>query len=175
MIKNPLIITERLTISPLNLSDAQTIFQYRALPEIYKFQSWLPISLHEVKNMILSSSEFGDWNVGQWRQLGIYLKNSGTIIGDIGILWQEDNKFEIGFTLAPAFQKAGYAFEAVSAVINYLKNFYKIEFLVASTDPENLPSINLLKKLGFVKMKMLKNSIEIRGEWKDDLIFGLKF
>lgn len=54
----------------------------------------------------------------------------------------------IGYTVAPAFARQGYAFEAVSALIDALART-GATWIRASVDPGNGASIALLTKLGF--------------------------
>ena len=58
---------------------------------------------------------------GTWFQLVICIKNSGIMIGDIGIHFLNDGfQVEIGYTVCPEYQKNGYALEAVHSVLNYI-------------------------------------------------------
>lgn len=86
---------------------------------------------------------------GKWFQFGISLKSSNDLIGDIGFLNSDLNqKSWIGFTLNFRYWGKGYAFESVKAVLNYYA-VQGISGVWASVDPQNNPSINLLKKLKF--------------------------
>lgn len=46
------ISTERLTLRGIKISDAESMFKYRSNSQIYKFQSWKPQTLEEVKEFI---------------------------------------------------------------------------------------------------------------------------
>ncbi len=46
------ISTERLILRGIKASDAESMFKYRSNPQIYKFQSWKPQTLEEVKEFI---------------------------------------------------------------------------------------------------------------------------
>ena len=71
------------------------------------------------------------------------------IIGDIGVLLNDD-KAEIGFTIAPDFQRKGFALESVTCLLSYLFQITGINMIFAYSDPKNMASINLLQKIGFI-------------------------
>lgn len=168
-----IINTDRLSITTLGLQDKEVFLAYRGNPAVYQFQSWNPPSLQEVEDFIRQNLTVIPNTPNTWLQLGIYLHN-GPLIGDVGLHFLEDGaQMEIGYTLAPEHQGQGYAFEAVKAVIAHLFRDLKKHRVTASVDPDNLRSINLLKKLGFRQEGHFKKSFLIRGEWCDDMIFAM--
>ena len=109
-----------------------------------------------------------------WFQLGIFIKRKEELIGDIGIHFLSDNKqCEIGYTLSSDYQGKGYATEAVRSVINYLFYDLKKHRIIASVDPRNVKSIELLKRIGMRKEAHFKKSIWINNEWADDIIYAI--
>lgn len=83
----------------------------------------------------------------------LILKESGTLIGDIGLHFPEADSLpdtvEIGYTLAAAYHGNGYATEALTAIIEYLRTALGKKNFTASVDPENTASIRVLERLGF--------------------------
>jgi RimJ/RimL family protein N-acetyltransferase len=86
--------TSRLELRRLDLSDSEVFFEYRSLPEVYKFQSFKPNGIKEAQTFIRGISEYPDIP-NTWFQLAVCLKNNGKLIGDIGIHFMEDNSNEI--------------------------------------------------------------------------------
>ena len=106
--------------------------------------------------------------------MGVHLLHNHQLIGDIGLHFLEGNdQIEIGFTIDPKFQRKGYAQEAVSAVIRLMFNDYGKHRIIASVDPQNQKSINLLEKLGFKKEGCFRKSVFIDGQWVDDCIYAV--
>jgi RimJ/RimL family protein N-acetyltransferase len=68
---------------------------------------------------------------------------------------------DIGFAFLPAFYKQGFAFEATQAVLNDLLSNDISLTVLATTNPENISSIQLLKKLGFLFSKEITNAGEL--------------
>ncbi len=68
------ISTERLILRGIKASDAESMFKYRSNPQIYKFQSWKPQTLEEVKEFICEKTAKIPNIPDTWYQLGILLK-----------------------------------------------------------------------------------------------------
>ncbi len=154
------ISTERLILRGIKASDAESMFKYRSNPQIYKFQSWKPQTLEEVKEFIYEKTAKIPNIPDTWYQLGILFKETDELIGDIGIHFiDSDNlQVEIGFTLSLEHQCKGYATEAIIGVINYLFNNLKKHRIIASVDPRNIKSIALLERIQMRKEAHFKKA-----------------
>lgn len=166
--------TEKLLIRPVKTYDAQGIYKYRADKETNKFQGWIPECENDVIEFINKTSE--EINTPQtWFQLVIIEKSSNKIVGDLGLHFYDDKnqQVEIGCTLAKSSQGKGYATEAVRIVISYLFSDFNKHRVVASIDPDNLPSIALFERLKFRKEAHFKESLFVNGKWLDDIIYAV--
>lgn len=75
-----------------------------------------------------------------------------TVIGTIGCKGVPDAEgtAEIGYSVLPEFQRAGYATEAVDGLLSKLVFSHpQVRRVIAETYPELLPSIRVLEKSGF--------------------------
>ncbi|NCB75070.1 MAG: N-acetyltransferase [Clostridia bacterium] len=165
--------TERLSLRVLNMDDKELFFQYRSIPEIYRFQSWKPSTIEEIEAFIELNLSIIPNTPSTWLQLAVCLKD-GRLIGDIGIHFLDDGyQLELGYTIAPDYQGRGYASEAVRAVIDFLFFSLGKHRITASVDPGNLKSINLLEKIGFRKEAHFVKSYLMNNEWCDDCVYAL--
>ena len=74
------------------------------------------------------------------------------MIGDISVFFSEvDNCFTLGITIAPPFQKQGYAYELLKEIIVQMQNHYPSVDIVALIEKNNANSISLFKKLNFIE------------------------
>ena len=80
---------------------------------------------------------------------------------------------ELGCTLHKDYQKKGYATEALkcNGRLSYLERSNKHR-VIASVDPRNTASIQLIERLGFRKEAHFKESYYLRGDWVDDIIYA---
>jgi RimJ/RimL family protein N-acetyltransferase len=171
----PVIFTPRLKISQLIADDAEALFQYRSDPTVCRYQSFEPSSLDDAKALIndLQSNSFDV--PGSWFQFGIRLRETGLLIGDLGVHFMDydSRQVEIGFTLAPDYQGRGYGTEAVSALIDYLLGPLHKHRVFASVDPRNKASIALMNRIGMRQEAHFRESLWFKGEWADDLVFAV--
>jgi len=164
----------RLHLRPIWIDDADAVFKYRSDSDTNKYQGWIPKTIGEVKEFIGKISP--EINIpGTWFQFVILLKESNTLIGDIGVhfLDTDNNEVEIGCTLDKSFQGKGYATETLKQVIAFLFNDLNKDKIIVSIDPRNIKSINLVEKTGFNKEALFEKSLLINGELVDDVIYSI--
>lgn len=87
---------------------------------------------------------------------GIWLfenKNTGEIIGRGGAEYKLDPdgslRAELGYIIKNGYKRQGYAYEALSAIIPYIKEHFDVGEVRAVIHPDNTASIGLVRKLGF--------------------------
>jgi RimJ/RimL family protein N-acetyltransferase len=169
------ILTERLALRELEVSDAQRIFEYRSCADVSRFQSWGTQSADAIQAYIRDQSEMEPGRPGSWYQIGIILLSSGELIGDCGfhVLETEPLQAELGIALAPQFQGRGYAAETLRALLDYLLVALGKDRAFGSVDPRNIRSMRLLQRVGMRKEAHRVKSLWFKGEWVDDVIFAI--
>ncbi|HEY8421626.1 MAG TPA: GNAT family N-acetyltransferase [Thermoclostridium sp.] len=65
----------------------------------------------------------------------------------------EEGVRNLGYCLHTLYQGKGYGTEAVSEIIRYAKEELKIKKLITGTAKNNIPSVRLLSKVGFKKIR----------------------
>lgn len=144
-----LIETERLRLRPLTPRDASVFAQYRAEPAVAVYQSWDGMTLSEARRFIDEQSGLPFGRHDQWSQLGIAMKATDELVGDLGVCIRSPGETaEIGFSMAPAAQRRGYAAEACRAVIGLLFSIPSMKTIEAIVDARNLGAIALVRHLG---------------------------
>src|SRR3954452_9476485 len=149
----PFIITERLIIQPLTLNDDSFIL------ELVNTEGWIKF----IGNRnVTSTSEAGAYiqkilenkNISYWV---VKLKDSQESIGIITYIKRDYlPHHDIGFAFLPNASKQGYAFEATTAVLQKLISERNLSYILATTVPENINSIKLLKRMGLVFEKEME-------------------
>lgn len=166
--------TQRLFIEPLSPNHREAFFGYRSDSETNQYQGWIPTSLEDADAFI--SKRPLEFNTPEsWFQLGLFLKESEQLIGDVGVhfIGDENSQVEIGYTLAKQFHGKGFATEAVQQVIKVLFERYGKHRIVARIDPENTSSIELVQRLEFRQEAHFRKTYLSDGIWRDELVFGL--
>lgn len=161
----PILITDRLILKQLELSDNAAIFKLRSDDTINAF-----INRKSAESIVEAQDFIKNININIANNSSIYwaikLKNTNELIGTI-CFWNieiKESSSEIGYELLPDYQAKGFMQEAIKEVINY---GFKIGFKTINAYPMtlNFASINLLKR----------NNFQLIGELKDtdELIFTL--
>jgi RimJ/RimL family protein N-acetyltransferase len=168
------ILTDRLILRCLHLADADAMFAYRGDPNVYLYQSWEPQSLQEVQ-LFIASTQNVEFNTPGWYQIAIALRENSTLIGDLGIhILEADPRIaEIGITITPSMQGNGYATEAIKAILKLLFVELQKHRVFASVDPQNLPSMALMERIGFRNEGHFIQSLWFKNNWVDDVVFAM--
>ncbi|MGM9548956.1 MAG: GNAT family N-acetyltransferase [Faecousia sp.] len=143
--------TERLYLRNLRPEDAKTIFDYRNDRRCYEFQRWEDTSLEAVRAFITQFRQ-DTFLSGKPEQHYAICTRAGSLVGDMAYFDTErDNCITLGITVSPVYQRRGYAFEILQAVIAAIQARHPRMDIVALIDKENKSSISLFEKLGFYR------------------------
>ena len=166
--------TDRLRLRRFRADDVPVFAAYRSDPVVARYQGWTaPVSAEAATALV---REFAGGDPGQpgWFQYAVELKDGGGLVGDVGVnLHKNRMQAELGFTLARERQGCGYATEAVHAVLRDLFERRGLHRVSAECDARNQASAKLLERVGFQNEGLRPSNSWIKGEWTDDLVFGL--
>lgn len=157
----PAITTDRLLISPLTADDNEFIF------ELVNTEGWLRFignrNIASPAEAVAYIQKIVDNpNITYWV---VRLKETLDRIGIVTYIKRDFLEHrDIGFAFLPVFCNKGYAFEATSTVLNRVMRENGLTHILATTVPDNISSIKLLKRLGFVferKMGVEKQTVHL--------------
>jgi ribosomal-protein-alanine N-acetyltransferase len=97
-------------------------------------------------------------------------RRSGRIAGAINISCIVRGHFQsafLGFWIGQPFARRGYMSEALPLVVRYAFDDLKLHRLEANIQPENAPSLALVRKCGFAKEGFSPKYLKVFGEWRD--------
>jgi aminoglycoside 6'-N-acetyltransferase len=167
---------ERVLLRRFQLADVAEFVAYRSCAEVARFQSWdAPYPREEGERTIRQMMGEDPDTAGEWFQFAVALRPAGQLIGDCAARPHADDprQCEIGFTIAPGYQGRGYATEAARLLVGYLFGRRGKHRITASCDPRNAASAAVLERLGMRREGHLRESTWAKGEWTDDLLYGL--
>ena len=156
----PTLQTDRLTLRKIEKTDADVILTLRSNPEMIKYLARPPIKSYKEASEIVDKI-LDIMDKGEGVSWALTLKQNPTLIGTIGV-WKFDGKgqTEIGYELAPEYHGLGVMQEAFIPVLKYTKDVLKCNTIVATVDPNNMPSIKRLLANGFMKNKGFEETSE---------------
>lgn len=140
--------TERLTLTPVNMSQLHSTFEYAGNLENTKFMMFLPYdSLEETENVLRQSIENWHCEKPAYRHFAIMLGEKH--IGEITLYFVDDPKSaELGWVIHRDHWNRGYVTEAALAMLEYAKQVWEIERVFACCDSENTGSYRVMEKIG---------------------------
>ena len=152
--------THRLILRPFRIEDADDMFNnWASDPEVTRFLTWPAHPDVSLTRKLLESwtSRYSDGAYFQW---AIELKESGAVIGSIGVIKLEEaiGSAEIGYCLSRAFWGRGIMPETLRAVMDYLFGTVGLNRVWAGHDVNNPKSGRVMEKAGMKKEGVLRAS-----------------
>ncbi len=169
------IVTDRLIIRHLELTDLAGFHIYRSNPEVTKYQGFDAMTMELAEAFILENSSKYFGRAGEWVQYGIENRESGKLVGDCAIrLQQNDTRIaEIGITISHLGQKKGFAKEVLTGILAFLFGTKQIHRVVETVDEENIVSIKLLNSMGFRQEGHFIENIFFKGKWGSEFQYAM--
>ena len=155
--------TERLILRNVVSEDAAIMYDYRNDSRCAKYQRGQTKDLEGIRALV--ERRKADQLTDQENCLVAVTLKDGTMVGEIVVMPQEKT-FSLGYTLHYAYHRQGYAFEALSALIEYLHRLEPAWEFISFVHPENLASMGLLKKLGYRDLGYIPGmESQVFGKW----------
>ena len=140
--------TERLRLRHFKHEDLDDYARISADPEVMRYiGKGQPLSREDAWRSMAFHS--GHWQLRGFGQWAIELKETGRLIGRIGLFMPEGwPGLEVGWLLDREYWGRGLATEGGRAALNYAFQELRAEHVVSIIHPENHASIRVAEKLG---------------------------
>ncbi len=153
--------TERLIITPLELSDASFFFELVNDPDWIRFIGNRQVDTLKDAKTYLSDRILPSYSKNGFGFHKVYLKSNGVPIGITGLIHREELSHpDIGFAFLPIGRNQGYAFESTKAIFDFAVDQLAIDPILAIANQDNFRSHQLLTKLGLHFKKLIQLSDE---------------
>lgn len=149
--------TERLTLRPWREADLEDFYEYASVDGVGQMAGWAPHKNRDESREILSRFIQGKKTFA--------LEYRGKVIGSLGIEKYNEENFpelaplqgrEIGYVLSKDYWGQGLMPEAVQAVMSYLFETVKLDFILVEHFDWNRQSRRVIEKCGFRCVKPVK-------------------
>ena len=177
MIKNPYdqfphIVTDEITLRKIVPADIDSLFEIYSNENLFIHSpSMLKKNKGTVENMIGHFER--DFNKRKSIFLGIVENSSPEYIVGVAEMFDYDhdiNMITIGYRLNDRFWNRGIATKTVKAMTEFLINNIGINRIQAFVMPENLKSLNVLRKNNFIEEGLIRQGYKWKGKGIVDLI-----
>lgn len=139
-----MIETDRCILRCFKENDLELFMAYRNNEEWMKYQGFKNLTKEEYSKALLVPL-----NIENGIQLAIADKTSDNLLGDIYIS-KKEKTISIGYTINSIYSRKGYISEILKVLLPKLKGCYSDCDIIAMIEKDNIPSRNLLIKLGFI-------------------------
>ena len=156
--------TSRLILRNVAAKDAPVMFDYRNNEICAKYQRGQTKDYEGICALV-TKRENDCMGIEAPYFIAVALKETDELIGEIVVMPNEDT-FSLGYTFHYNHHRKGYAFEALSSLTELLHGQHPDWEFISFTDPANIPSMALLKKLGYRDMGYLPHrDSQVFGKW----------
>ena len=172
--------TPRLRVRPFAPTDVGAFVDYRARPDVARYQSWSDYTLPQGRALIESMQGASPGVPGRWHQFALDERTGGGgglggLVGDVALKVSdsEPTTAELGVTIAPDFQGNGYGSEAVRGLIDFAFGTLTLRRLVAVADARNEPAAALLRRVGMREEAHFRENVFFKGAWGSEFLFAI--
>ncbi|WP_313798951.1 GNAT family protein [Cytobacillus sp.] len=160
--------TERLIIRNFELDDWKAVHAYTSKKSVMKYMPEGVLTEKETK-------EFINRNIGDSAEkFAVILADEDILIGHVEFFkYFGEHSYEIGWVFNPEYYNKGYATEAASAIVKYGFEDLKLHRIVATCQPENIPSYRVMEKIGMRREGYFKKCIPHGDQWWDEYYYAI--
>ena len=156
--------TNRLRLRNVAVKDAEIMYDYRNNEICARYQRGQVKDYDGIVNLVECHKD-DIMSVDAPFLVAVALKDTDEMVGEIMVM-PNDGTISIGYTFSYKHHRRGYAFEALTALIDLLHERYTEWDFISFTEPQNEPSMALLKKLGYKDMGVIPSKeSRVFGKW----------
>ena len=156
--------TKRLLLRNVIANDVNIMFDYRNNEICSRYQRGQTKTYNGIEDLVQRRKE-DKISTETPFMIAVALKDTNEMIGEI-VVMPNENTFSLGYTFSYKYHRQGYAFEALTILIDFLhEKFMDWEF-ISFTDPKNEASMGLLIKLGYKDLGYIPSKeSQAFGKW----------
>lgn len=159
--------TERLILRNMEEKDLETMYEYRNSQLCSRYQRGQTKDKKGLMRLIEERKD-GKISLEEACILTVALRQTDEMVGEVVVIPQ-GNVISMGYTISYKHHRKGFAFEILSSLIELLHEKYPYQEFICLVDPENIASIELLKKLDYLYIGYEeKSNSKIYGKWIQD-------
>ena len=166
----PVLEGERIALFPPDVRFAEDVYKYSKDPEFCRYIDAAPPDSLADSTTFLENLE-GDNRTGRRNYWMIRLKDTGRVIGTIGLIFDDNDKLsplQMGYGIGRDWWGSGLFQEAVALVASYAFDVLARSRIDVLTRKENIKSVKGIEKAGFRHEQVLEGFY--RGSRPDDAV-----
>jgi RimJ/RimL family protein N-acetyltransferase len=169
------ILTERLELREFTDGDWSSVHEYDSDPEVTLYAGIPPSSKEDTTRFLQTAQSRQNQKLRTDFDLAVVLRSGGSLIGGcyLGVTDQDNRQGRKGYLLNKKYWGKGYATEASRALLSFGFEKLGLHRIYAECDPDNLPSLRVLEKIGMHREGRLREAHFERGKWRDYFLYAI--
>lgn len=143
--------TERLYLRNLMPEDVEEIYDYRNNEECRKYQRWDDFTQEAVTAFVEKYGADEFLSTKEEQHFAVCLAENDALVGELAYFYSAGDCITLGISISYKYHKKGFAYEMLTEVIRQIQLRYPGMDIVGLIEKENVKSIGLFEKLGFVQ------------------------
>ena len=164
--------SDRLHLREFRDDDFEAVHAYATDLEVVRYMPWGPNSEADTRAFLKRAQGHDGVDPRVGFELAIVREDTGKLIGGIG-LHVDGSSAMLGYCLARPDWGKGFATEAAGLLLGFGFESLGVHRTWAGCDSENGRSVRVLQKLGMTQEGHFRQNCQIRGEWRDTLVFAV--
>jgi RimJ/RimL family protein N-acetyltransferase len=168
--------TERLLLRLYTEDDLDAVHDVQSRPDVTRYLYWGPRDREEARESLRKKiASSGLREEGDDLTLAVVLPETGTLIGDVLLIWhsREHRQGEIGYIFHPGHAGRGYATEAAEVMLRLGFEGLGLHRVTGRIDARNTASARVLERLGMRREAHLVQNEIVKGEWTDEVVYAI--
>ncbi|MCP2259216.1 Protein N-acetyltransferase, RimJ/RimL family [Streptoalloteichus tenebrarius] len=168
--------TSRLLLRPFTPSDVDAVLAIYSRPDVVRHLFEDPFSPEDARRAVTRWKDMTRIDDDQSvLRLAVERDDTGQVIGDVMLerLGGRNRQGEIGFVFHPDHHGQGFALEAAQEMVRLGFAELDLHRVIGRCDARNTGSATLMERLGMRREACLRENQHVKGEWCDELVFGV--
>ncbi|EON73019.1 GNAT family N-acetyltransferase [Lysinibacillus sphaericus] len=159
--------SQRILIREFEPHDWQAVYEYTSDMNVMKYIPEGVFSEEDAKNFVSK-------NMDDAKNFPVVLIDENILIGHMVFHpYFGEHTYEIGWVFNPKYYNKGYASEAAHALLNYGFKDMQLHRIIATCQPQNIPSYKVMEKIGMRKEGYFKQCIPHGDDWWDEYYYAV--
>ncbi len=170
--------TPRLELRPFRRRDLDALVDAAAdsLADLNRWLPWAHSGYGRRDALVFLRDSVSAWGEGRAYDFTIrYLTNPGFHVGNVSVWYtsRQSRVGEVGYWIRSSETRKGVATEATARILEVAFDELALHRVVLRIALGNRGSERVAEKLGFTREGLLRQELQVNGEWMDHSVWGL--
>jgi len=171
------IVTERLTLVPLDSADAAELWQVvdGSREWLQRWLPWVPYQKESDSSLRFAEASAADWDAARALRFAIRARDGGQLLGVVGLeaCVEMHRCCDLGYWLRKEAAGQGFMTEAARRCVDFCFHTIRMHRMRVAAATGNHPSLRVIGRLGARFEGIARHAEWCDGRWLDHAIFAI--